>query len=206
MSVNKKSSVTGGRGSGNPKRVILFSGKRKCGKDYISDLLLDRIGSNRACMIKISSPIKAHWAHQNGLDLQELMSANEYKEKFRQDMIVWSESQRAKDPGCFCRLAVDQAKAQDKPIWIVSDIRRKTDIKWFTDEFGGNVVRTIRVFADENVRQERGYVFTKGVDDIASECDLDDVEEWNWRVMNNGDESEVEKCLTTMIDDIESIL
>lgn len=26
----------------NPKRILLFSGKRKCGKDFITDLLVER--------------------------------------------------------------------------------------------------------------------------------------------------------------------
>ncbi|KAE8753006.1 phosphomevalonate kinase [Frankliniella occidentalis] len=205
MSRSEAVSATIGRGTGNPKRVFLFSGKRKCGKDYITDLLLERIGEENTVIIKISSPIKSHWAEEKGLDLHKLMSANQYKENFRQDMIIWSESVRAKDPGYFCRKAVDMYKAQEKPIWVVSDIRRKTDIKWFTEEYG-DAVRTVRVVADESVRQRRGYVFTKGVDDIASECDLDDVLEWNWSIINNGDESEVDRCLKLFIDDIESVL
>ena len=28
----------------NPEKVLLFSGKRKCGKDFITDRLLERLG------------------------------------------------------------------------------------------------------------------------------------------------------------------
>lgn len=35
------------------------------------------------------------------------MSADEYKEKYRLEMIEWSEAVRNQDPGCFCRKAVE---------------------------------------------------------------------------------------------------
>lgn len=195
----------GGRGGVYPKRVLLFSGKRKCGKDYITDLLLERIGSKDAVIIKISSPIKSHWAEEKGLDLKQLMSADEYKERYRQEMILWSEAIRDKDPGCFCRKAVVMYKAQEKPVWIVSDIRRQTDIAWFTQEYG-ETVRTIRVAAEEDVRVKRGYVFTSGIDDKASECDLDKVGNWHWTINNNGSAEELEKLLDPLIEDIRSAL
>jgi phosphomevalonate kinase len=58
-------------------------------------------------MIKISAPIKTHWADTHNLDFEELMSAGEYKERHRQDMIKWSEQIRQKDYGYFCQAAVD---------------------------------------------------------------------------------------------------
>ena len=57
-------------------------------------------------VIKISSPIKSHWAEVKGLDFQQLMSADEYKERYRQEMIIWSEALRNEDPGYFCQKAV----------------------------------------------------------------------------------------------------
>lgn len=74
--------------------------------------------------------------------------------------------------------------AQDKPIWIVSDIRRKTDIRWFKENYG-EIIKTIRLEADEETRIERGYKFKNGVDDVVSECGLDDYNEWDL-VINNG--------------------
>ena len=45
-------------------------------------------------------------------------------------MIIWSDEMRAKDYGVFCREA---SKNASKETVIVSDIRRKTDIKWFCE-------------------------------------------------------------------------
>ena len=188
-----------------PLRVLLFSGKRKCGKDFITDLLFERIGSSKAAIIKISSPIKSHWAEAEGLNLQQLMSAETYKERYRQEMIAWSEAIRKDEPGYFCSKAVAMNNAGEKPIWIVSDIRRKTDIAWFLQEYG-DAVRTVRVVTDEDVRIKRGYIFTQGVDDKASECDLDEVTDWHWKIHNNGDSDELEKSIQSLLSDIEMVL
>jgi len=51
--------------------------------------------------------------------------------------------------------------AHQKPIWIVSDTRRQTDLKWFKENYG-TAVKTVRVLADDDVRRQRGWVFTPG--------------------------------------------
>ncbi|XP_050676183.1 phosphomevalonate kinase [Leptidea sinapis] len=164
-----------------PKIILLFSGKRKCGKDFITDQLKERLGDNCE-IIKISMPIKSYWAKEMNLNLNDLLSDNSYKEQYRLDMINWSEKKRNENYGCFCEAACEEATV--KPIWIVSDIRRKTDIKWFQETFG-KLIRTIRLEADDNTREERGFKFKVGVDDADSECGLDNYEDWDL-VINNG--------------------
>lgn len=66
---------------------------------------------------------------------------------------------------------------------IVSDVRRKTDIKFFRDNGYHN--KTIRINASEDVRQSRGWRFECGVDDVQSECDLDDHDVWDLVIENN---------------------
>lgn len=51
--------------------------------------------------------------------------------------------------------------AEMKPLWIVSDIRRKTDIEWFKQNYGEKV-KIIRITAGDEVRKQRGWVFTEG--------------------------------------------
>lgn len=58
-------------------------------------------------VIKISAPIKSHFAKSGGLDLQKLMGECEYKETYRKEMIKWGEDVRSKDYGYFCRAAVE---------------------------------------------------------------------------------------------------
>ncbi|XP_047996071.1 probable phosphomevalonate kinase [Leguminivora glycinivorella] len=164
-----------------PRIILLFSGKRKSGKDYLTDHLQKLLG-DRCEVIKISQPIKSHWAKEKNLNLNELLSDSEYKEQHRLEMIKWSDEMRDQDYGCFCRVACQNAA--DRPIWIVSDIRRKTDICWFKEIYG-DLIRTIRITADEDTRVKRGYKFKEGIDDVASECDLDDYTPWDL-VIDNG--------------------
>lgn len=186
-----------------PKLILLFSGKRKSGKDYFTDCLFDKIGAEQSVIIKISAPIKSHWSKQHHLDLNLLLSDGEYKEKHRLDMIRWSEEKRNEDYGFFCKAAVEHFEAETKPVWIVSDIRRKTDIRWFRENYGKSV-KTIRIYASEETRIKRGWQFSKGVDDAPSECDLDDVEEWDHNISNNEGES-LEDSITQILHWIQQI-
>ncbi|KAK7604395.1 hypothetical protein V9T40_005581 [Parthenolecanium corni] len=184
----------------NPKIVLLFSGKRKSGKDYITDLLISKLDPNQAIVLKISAPIKSFWAKSNNLNFDHLLSASSYKEQHRRAMIDWSEEERCKDPGIFCRQAVEMYEAVEKPLWIVSDVRRPTDVTWFKESYPSKI-NTIRIDASEETRRKRGWTFTSGVDDEPSECGLDDYENWNWRYSNDDDNQEkLESFLTDLTD------
>ncbi|KAK2579197.1 hypothetical protein KPH14_002717 [Odynerus spinipes] len=170
--------------SRKPKYILLFSGKRKCGKDYITDILHTRIGDQESVIIKLSGPIKTHWSKTASLDLNKLLGNGEYKEHYRLEMARWSEAIRKKDNGYFCRAAIDMYNAHDKPIWIVSDARRKTDIQWFKENYG-DACKAIRIIASPEIREQRGWKFTSGIDDAETECDLDDFDNWDLQIENN---------------------
>ena len=78
-------------------------------------------------------------------------------------MIKWGEEKRNKDPDYFCRLATSSSLTSEanKPVWIISDARRPTDIDYFHKSYP-NKVRTVRIVADEGVRQQRGFQFVAG--------------------------------------------
>lgn len=69
----------------------------------------------------------------------------------------------------------------------MSDIRRKTDIQFFKNE--NYDIITVRIEANDSIRQQRGWIFQKGVDDVQSECDLDDFDNWDFQIKNNGGDS-----------------
>ncbi|EZA53270.1 hypothetical protein DMN91_005291 [Ooceraea biroi] len=184
--------------STKPEGILLVSGKRKSGKDYITEILHKRIGSQRSTIIRLSGPIKTHWAKTLELDIDQLLGDGEYKEKYRLEMVKWSENLRKKDYGYFCRAAIDMYNAWDKPVWIISDVRRKTDIKWFLENFG-DVCKTIHIFCPEEVRQKRGWIYTPGIDDSETECDLDDVSSWDV-LLENDDDSDIETILQRLLD------
>ena len=98
----------------SPRRVLLFSGKRKSGKDHLTEYLLKFLqerelntqngndisevkkvsDARNVVIIRISGPLKRCYAENNGLDFETLLSADTYKEKHRLDMIKWSEEIR----------------------------------------------------------------------------------------------------------------
>ncbi|GAB0095871.1 Phosphomevalonate kinase [Sergentomyia squamirostris] len=185
----------------NPKIILLFSGKRKSGKDFLTEHLLKILGSDRCEIVRISEPIKAFWAKEQNLDLKELLSDGPCKEIYRKRMIEWSEAERAKDYGIFCRKAMEKSQ---KSICIVSDIRRKTDIAWFTENFSGKIQK-IQVKCSDITRGQRGWKFEVGVDDAESECNLDDVTDFDF-ILDNDQPStspdEMLKPLLNLVSDI----
>ena len=167
----------------------MFCGKRKSGKDFLTESLLKETNRSdtKAVIIRLSGPLKKCYAENHGLDYSRLLDSSDYKEKYRKDMITWSEKIRNEDPSFFCLKAIDLFKGFDFPIWIISDCRRKTDFEFFGREYP-NVTKRIRVWASEEVRLSRGFFFQPGVDDAESECGLDD-ENCDFILENNGIES-----------------
>lgn len=90
---------------------------------------------------------------------EQLMDSSEYKERYREDMIRWGEERRNADVDYFCRLTC--ASAKPCPLWIVADVRRPTDLVYFRTHYSGRVI-TVRMYADENTRASRGWIFTRG--------------------------------------------
>ncbi len=102
----------------------------------------------------------------------------------------------------------------DFPVWIVSDLRRETDLKFFRDKYP-NRVTCVRISASSEARVKRGFVFAgnninkyihlknklllvnyyfyltwefaAGVDDTESENGLDHIQDWDVCFQNDGD-------------------
>ncbi|XP_024426653.2 phosphomevalonate kinase isoform X2 [Desmodus rotundus] len=181
---------------GGPRLVLLFSGKRKSGKDFVTEALQSRLGADVCAILRLSSPLKEQYAQEHGLDFQRLLDASTYKEAYRRDMILWGEEKRQADPGFFCRKVVEGVS---QPVWLVSDTRRASDIQWFREAYGA-VTQTVRVVALEQSRQQRGWVFTPGVDDGESECGLDNFGDFDWVIENHGDEQRLEEQLEDLVE------
>jgi len=75
-------------------------------------------------------------------------------------MIRWGEEKRNKDYGHFCRLTAS-GPGSEKPVWIISDARRRTDIQYFEGNYHGRVIK-VRVVATDEARKKRGWIFTSG--------------------------------------------
>lgn len=66
-----------------------------------------RIGPEKCSIVRLSGPIKKHWAQTKSLQFDELLSDGEMKEQHRKAMIEWSENVRSNDYSYFCRLAIE---------------------------------------------------------------------------------------------------
>ncbi|XP_049440944.1 phosphomevalonate kinase isoform X2 [Epinephelus fuscoguttatus] len=178
-----------------PKLVLVFSGKRKSGKDYVTDLIHNRLGPDVCCILRLSGPLKQQYAQEHGLDLDQLLGPGLYKEQYRADMIRWGEARRREDPGFFCRLATRGAQ---QPVWVVSDARRLSDLQWFWSEFPRQT-QSVRVQCSEKTRQQRGWSFSPGVDDAESECGLDSGVKFDWVITNDADAPSLEEQLQPIL-------
>mmetsp|Transcript_3814 Transcript_3814/g.5930 ORF Transcript_3814/g.5930 Transcript_3814/m.5930 type:complete len:203 (-) Transcript_3814:67-675(-) len=168
--------------------VLVFSGKRKSGKDFVTDLIAQELSSDVCEIRRLSAPLKKAYADEHGLDYERLLSADSYKERYREDMIRWGVEKRNADPGYFARLTCQGA---DKSVLIISDARRSTDIEYFLSHpQWGALTKTVRIVSSDETRKERGWEFTTGVDDVDSECGLDRYNNWDF-VIHNDNNSDV---------------
>ena len=179
-----------------PQVQLILSGKRKCGKDFLEHLIFNRF-SNKILSFRISGPIKAAFANKHGLNLTELLGASQYKEQYRKKMVQWSEQVRQTDPHYFLRLAILEAyeAGGDKPIWLLNDARRPTDLQYFNDSSEIDMSKTrvvkLRIVSTEQTRMKRGWIFTEGIDDQTTECGLDHITDWDYIIENNGTKEEL---------------
>ena len=72
-----------------PHLLLVLSGKRKSGKDYVTKKLVDTLDSKlvdiRLCTL--SACLKEQYAKENNLDYERLLDSSSYKESYRTDMI-----------------------------------------------------------------------------------------------------------------------
>ena len=153
-----------------PNIVLVFSGKRKSGKDYVCTQLADQLNAESKSLIHLvsitlSAPLKKIYAQEHQLDYERLLDSSDYKETHRLDMIKWSDSKREENPFIFCQEAVDDALlkcCENKfNIWIITDARRRTDLNFFNEKFPSQI-KTVRVKADEETRLKRNWIYTAG--------------------------------------------
>lgn len=70
----------------NLKKIILLSGKRKSGKDFIGEKLAEKL---QAVLLHLSEPLKLEYARLNQINGEELLNSSAYKENYRKDMIKY---------------------------------------------------------------------------------------------------------------------
>ncbi|KRZ13746.1 Soluble NSF attachment protein 29 [Trichinella zimbabwensis] len=198
-----------------PVAVVLVSGKRKSGKDFISLLLKEEImrrsgGRVAVFLVHISNPLKQEYAKLKGLDYEHLSGSSNRKELYRKEMVKWGEAVRNQDPEYFCRQAVEDVEERSQDVtdgvmWIICDCRRPTDLAYFKRYYGSLsdcFLCKLRIEASESIRKQRGWTFCPGVDDAETECALDAGVEWDFIIENNEENdviSRIEQLATRVL-------
>ena len=76
-----------------PNLILLFSGKRKSGKDFICQKLVESLKAHSSSfsisLVTLSAPLKKIYAAEHNLDYEKLLDSSDYKEKYRLDMIKY---------------------------------------------------------------------------------------------------------------------
>lgn len=113
-------------------------------------------------------------------------------------MISWGEQQRQTNPYIFCETVMVQAQ---KPILIISDARRKTDLEYFQKVLKKRLL-LIRIEANEEIRKKRGWKFINGIDDADSECNLDDLNHWDYIIENDNNNISLKRNVQNIVDEV----
>lgn len=179
--------------------IILVSGKRYAGKDYVCDQALAYLKESYNC-IKIShSDInKQLYCEKFGADLKRMLRNREYKESHRNNLIKFAQNLQQSNPLILSEFVFEKIQnmtSSNVDIVFISDFRRKTEQLVFEQRFGQKNVITLRINASDNVRAARGWRYDHIKDTRYTECELDDKMDWNLVFNNDGSPQNVTRWI-----------
>ncbi|MBX2860924.1 MAG: hypothetical protein KTR14_06800 [Vampirovibrio sp.] len=149
--------------------IIGISGKQYAGKDALADYLIQHLPGFQK--IPLAGAIKQAYAQQHGLTLAEIEAD---KAIYRPGLIALGDWGRQQDPDYWIKqvLAIPGPK-------VISDVRLKREYELLRT----SSAYLIRLEAHRSVRAQRGNIVSET---DATECDLDDVTDWDYTLTNNG--------------------
>lgn len=165
-------------------KIIIFSGKQYSGKDTAAKILMQEMPDFRRCAM--GDIIKLEYAKQHNLTYEEI-EAN--KPKYRQGLIDLGNWGREQSQDFW----LEKIVAQEGNI-VVTDVRIKHEYEVFKK--AGAI--SIRVEASRDVREARGGKLI-GENDV-TEVDLDDIQDWNFRLDNNTDYETLRKNILLIVE------
>lgn len=171
------------------KKIIVVSGKQFSGKDTFAKMLLKHL--ENFSRIGIGDAIKIEYGKQVGLTFEEI---EKNKSNYRSDLITLGNKGRAISPHYWLQKIIDMEENV-----IVPDIRLKEEMKIFKDT--GAI--TIRVEASTKIRSKRGILTNEN---DKTETDLDDYQDWDFVVLNEKSEKELEEIADSLLPKIKILL
>ena len=165
-------------------KIIIFSGKQYSGKDTAAKILMDAMPVFKRCAM--GDIIKFDYGKQHNLTYEEI-EAN--KPKYRQGLIELGNWGREQSPDYW----LEKIIAQEGNI-VVTDVRIKHEYEVFKK--AGAI--SIRVNATREIRETRGGKLI-GENDV-TEVDLDNIQDWNFRLDNNTDYETLKKNVLKIVE------
>lgn len=171
------------------KFLVLLSGKRMSGKDYVGEHLaavLERELQMSVLFLHAPLEMKRSFAAKHGLDVDKLTADRGYKELHRQSMTTYMEEVLgAHGDTYFCELLrwnyMEKAK---RPTLCLMDIRYQFELDYYRKL--SPFLIAIRLSTSDDVRTVRGWKVAS-IDEHPSETDLDNTEDWDYFFSNSED-------------------
>lgn len=172
-------------------RVILLSGKRAAGKDFVADKItraLEKLEWRVHCT-SLGILNKQKYAEKHGLDAVRLENDRQHKEEHRIELVRHHGEMDKINPEWAVKAVVEAAADDKADVLIVTDIRRLKDLEWFQKNSATAPV-ILRIDASEEARKMRGCDPHPVKDQNPTEVELDDYNAWDARFDNSSNTDE----------------
>lgn len=160
----------------NKQKIVVISGKQYSGKDTLANTLKKELPEFK--LAPIADAIKIEFSQEKNLTFNEV---ERNKPLYRADLITYGNKRRQEDPDYW----IKKVLKYDDNI-LISDVRLQREIATF-DQIGAV---KIRIEADRDERAKRGKLVKE---DDNTETDLDNYENWDYVIKNNGTIKDLEK-------------
>lgn len=192
----KKTSAAEGNSSAEksplPMRVILLSGKRASGKDFVADKICKLLEKNHWKVHRTSLEIfKKNYCEKYNLNVNQLENDCHFKEKHHSKM-------NELDPEWAVKSILENAINEKSDILIVSDIRRFKELEWF-QKHSPSVPILLRIDGDNEANLKRGWDSNPEKDQQPTEIELDNYPAWSLRFDNSDISNDSEKKVDAWI-------
>ncbi|CAF1217524.1 unnamed protein product [Rotaria magnacalcarata] len=174
LNLNEKPSVFNVSKYSHVKKIILLSGKSKCGRNFIGKNLAEQLS---ASLLHINDSLKHEY---------EKIHNNDTCDTDEKHIIKWAEEKCREDPTIFCRMMIEHNDqlCSSNPIWIISDIKSYAEIEFFKNHFNDRVL-IVRIEASNDVREKRGWNSQADIDNTELKSQLDKNVRWSFVFSNN---------------------
>ncbi len=178
--------------------LLLLSGKRFAGKDYVSNRIESRLDGEGISFKRFhhSDEMKRIYCDSSGADLHSMSTDRAYKEQHRNAMTKLYQRISSEDGNkfIFCDSIMHQIRSDDtkSDVIIIADFRREHEEGFYRRHFDGeNKMLRVRINASQQTRTGRGWVFDETKDLNVTECELDGQRDWDFVLENDGKELDV---------------